>query len=51
MPSPVEELTSLRQALGAGPRLLIKPKKRGVIQVWVTVNGVRSLNTIKLRVS
>jgi hypothetical protein len=33
-----------------GPRLLIKPKKRGVIQVWVTVNGVRSLNTVKLRV-
>jgi hypothetical protein len=34
-----------------GPRLLIKPKKRGVIQLWVTVNGVRSLNTVKLRVA
>lgn len=34
-----------------GPRLLIKPRKKGVLQVWVTVNGVRSLNTIKLRVS
>jgi DNA-binding beta-propeller fold protein YncE len=33
-----------------GPRLLIKPRKPGVLQVWVTVNGVRSLNTVKLRV-
>jgi DNA-binding beta-propeller fold protein YncE len=33
-----------------GPRLLIKPRKRGTIKVWVTVNGVRSLNTIALRV-
>jgi DNA-binding beta-propeller fold protein YncE len=33
-----------------GPRLLIKPRKPGVIQVWVTVSGVRSLNTVKLRV-
>jgi len=34
-----------------GPRLLIKPRKPGQIKVWVTVNGVRSLNTIKLRVT
>jgi sugar lactone lactonase YvrE len=34
-----------------GPRLLIKPKKKGQIKVWVTVNGVRSLNTITLRVT
>ena len=32
-----------------GPRLLIKPRKAGTIQVWVTVNGVRSANTVKLR--
>ena len=33
-----------------GPRLLIKPRKPGVMRVWVTVSGVRSLNTVKLRV-
>jgi sugar lactone lactonase YvrE len=33
-----------------GPRLLIKPRKPGTLKVWVTVNGVRSLNTVKLRV-
>jgi hypothetical protein len=33
-----------------GPRLLIKPRKKGQIKVWVTVNGVRSLNTVTLRV-
>jgi hypothetical protein len=32
-----------------GPRLLIKPRKKGPIKVWVTVGGVRSLNTVVLR--
>jgi outer membrane protein assembly factor BamB len=32
-----------------GPRLLIKPRKRGQIKVWATVGGVRSVNTVTLR--
>jgi hypothetical protein len=32
-----------------GPRLLIKARKAGQIKVWVTVGGVRSINTVTLR--
>jgi NHL repeat len=32
-----------------GPRLLIKPRRAGQIKVWVTVGGIRSLNTVTLR--
>jgi hypothetical protein len=34
----------------AGLRLLIKPRKAGQIKLWVTVAGVRSVNTVTLRV-
>jgi hypothetical protein len=32
-----------------GPRLLLKPRRKGQIEVWATVGGVRSVNTVKLR--
>jgi streptogramin lyase len=35
----------------AGLRLLIKPRKAGRLKVWVTVGGVRSVNTVTLRVT
>jgi sugar lactone lactonase YvrE len=35
---------------GFGPRLVVRPKKKGVIKVWTSAAGVRSINTVTLRV-
>ena len=34
----------------AGPRILVKPRKRGTLRIWVEVAGVRSSNTVRLRI-
>jgi hypothetical protein len=45
----VDEYLHPYQLEDYGPRLLIKPQGRGQIKVWVTVGGIRSLNTVTLR--